>query len=178
MEVYYLLTYTSLDDALVLMRNEKTRRNMRRKYQRMTSVPLPVFAVSSVSYQTQKAGYEAEDEWPLSVSVTGIPDLRYYCYQFPAKSRLNALIHYREGIVLELVSSMSMWSSQYKVQRRSELKKVVAKPLRVSTQYFLRYVEDISLKGTPGKEAEEKIVRYIKDIKLALQDCVLEKLSQ
>lgn len=115
------------------MRNEKTCRGIRRKYKTITSdpLPLPFFAVSSVDYSAQAHGFTAEDEFPLPVDTTGIPALRRHCYQFPAKSRLDALTHYREGILTELISSLNMWSSQYKVQRRSALKKVVTKPSKV-----------------------------------------------
>ena len=118
------------------MRNEKTCRGMRRKYKRITSdeLPLPFFAVSSVHYNMQTLGFSADDEFPLPVDTTGIPALRRHCYQFPAKSHLDALAHYREGILAELISSLYMWSSQYKVQRRSALRRVVGKPLMVGRQ--------------------------------------------
>lgn len=106
---------------------------MRRKYKTMTSDPLPlaVFTVSSVDYNVQKSGYDEYRDFPLTVQTSGIPELRHYCIQFPAKSRLDALVHYRDGVLAELISSLYIWSSQYKVQRRSALKKIVAKPLQV-----------------------------------------------
>lgn len=116
------------------MRNEKSGRCIRRKYKKITTdqQTLPSFAVSSSDYNTHVLGFEADDDgFLLPVDTTGIPALRRHCYQFPAKSHLDALTHYREGILAELISSMHMWSSQYKVQRRSALKKVVAKPLQV-----------------------------------------------
>lgn len=118
------------------MRNGKTGRGMRQKYKKITSdqLPLPFFAVSSVHYNIQALGFSADDEFPLPVDTTGIPALRRHCYQFPAKSHLDALTHYREGILAELISSLYMWSSQYQVQRRSALRKVVAKPLKVGRQ--------------------------------------------
>lgn len=117
------------------MRNKKTCREIRRKYKSITSdqLPLPFFAVSSVDYNAQTLGFEADDDFPLPVETTGIPALRRHCYQFPAKAYLDALTHYREGILAELISSLNMWSSQYKVQRRSALKKVVTKPLKVES---------------------------------------------
>lgn len=122
--------------AIIMMRNEKTGRGIRRKYKKMTSdqLPLPFFAVSSVHYNAQAVGFMADDEFPLPVDATGIPALRRYCYQFPAKGLLDALTHYREGILAELVSSLFMWSSQYKVQRRSALRTVVARPRQVGRQ--------------------------------------------
>lgn len=118
------------------MRNEKTCRGIRRKYKKIASdqLPLPFFAVSSVDYNAQALGFMADDGFPLPVDTTGIPALRRHCYQFPAKSYLDALTHYREGILAELISSLYMWSSQYKVQRRSALKKVVVKPSKVDRQ--------------------------------------------
>ena len=118
------------------MRNEKISRGISRKYKTLTSdqLPLPFFAVSSVDYNAQTRGFKAEHEFPLPVDTTGIPALRRHCYQFPAKANLDALTHYREGILAELISSLNMWSSQYKVQRRSTLKKVVTKPSNVGRQ--------------------------------------------
>ena len=118
------------------MRNEKTCREIRRKYKTITSdqLPLPFFAVSSLAYNAQTRGFEADDDFPLPVDTTGIPALRRYCHQFPAKAYLDALTHYRKGILPELISSLNMWSSQYKIQRRSTLKKVVTKPSKVGQQ--------------------------------------------
>ena len=103
--------------ALVIMRNEKTGRSMRRKYKRITSdqPPLPFFAVSSADYNTHVLGFTADGEFCLCVDTTGIPALRRYCYQFAAKSKLDALTHYREGILAELISSLYIWSSQYPI---------------------------------------------------------------
>lgn len=119
--------------ALIIMRNENIRLGIRRKYKTITSdpLPLPFFAVSSLDYNAQASGFMADEEFPLPVDTTGIPALRRHCYQVPAKSRLDALTHYREGILTELISSLDLWSSQYKVQRRSELKKIVTKPSMV-----------------------------------------------
>ena len=115
------------------MRNEKTGRCMRRKYKKITSdqLPLPFFAVSSADYNTHVLGFTTNHEFYLPVDTTGIPTLRRHCYLLAAKSKLDALTHYREGILAELISSLYIWSSQYKVQRRSALKKVVVKPLQV-----------------------------------------------
>ena len=124
--------------ALVSMRSEKTTRAIARKYKNITSDPHPlsVFAVSSVDYNIQKQGYKARDDIPLSIEVSGICELRRHISQFPAKSRLEALNHHREGTLKELICSMDMWSSQFKVQRRSELRRIAAKPLNVCQALF------------------------------------------
>ena len=96
--------------ALVIMRNEKTGRSIRRKYKTITSdqLSLPFFAVSSVDYNAQTRGFVPEDEFPLPVDTTSIPALHRHCYQFPAKAYLDALTHYRESILAELISSLNM----------------------------------------------------------------------
>lgn len=118
------------------MRNEKSCRNIRRKYKKITldQQPLPFFAVSSVGYITHVLESVANDDFLLPVDTTGIPALRNYCYRLPAQSKLDALTHYREGTLVELINSLYIWSSQYKVQRRSALKKVVVRPLQVGHQ--------------------------------------------
>lgn len=153
-----------------------TGRCMRRKYKNIASdqLPLPVFAVSSVDYNAHALGFVADDEFPLPVDTTGIPALRRHCYQFPAKSYLDALIHYREGILAELISSLYMWSSQYKIQRRSALKKVVAKPLKVN-----RPSVDLCFTGLIKalQEAEAITEKWINEIKLLSGKHILEKSS-
>ena len=96
--------------ASIVMRNEKTARAIRQKYKKITSdqLPLHFFAVSSSDYIVQTVGVSPEDVFPLPVDTTGIPALRRHCYQIPAKSRLDALTHYREGILAELISSLYM----------------------------------------------------------------------
>lgn len=115
------------------MRNEKSGRNIRRKYKKITldQQSLPFFAVSGADYNTHVLGLAADDGFLLPVDTTGIPALRNYCYRIPAQSKLDALTHYREGTLAELINSLYIWSSQYKVQRRSALKKVVVRPLQV-----------------------------------------------
>ena len=119
--------------ALIIMRNKKSGRNIRRKYKKITldQLPLPFFAVSSADYNTHVLGFAADDGFLLPVNTTGIPALRNHCYGLPAQSKLDALTHYRDGILAELINSLYIWSSQYKVQRRSALKKVVSRPLQV-----------------------------------------------
>lgn len=160
--------------ASIVMRNEKTARAIRQKYKKITSdqLPLHFFAVSSSDYIVQTVGVSPEDVFPLPVDTTGIPALRRHCYQIPAKSRLDALTHYREGILAELISSLYMWSSQYKVQRRSTLRKVVEKPLQVGrhpwTFAYHRLMKAL-------QETGAIIGNCVTGIKLLLESCILEK---
>ena len=116
------------------MRNQKVTTIMRQKYKNITQdqAQLVVFAVSNSDYTKHKDGYELSEEIPISVSATGIPHVRHHLSRLPAKSRLDALIHYCHGTVEDLVGSLNNWSQKSAIKRRVELQELVAKPRAVS----------------------------------------------
>ena len=68
----------------------------------------------------------------MPVLATGIPDLRLELLALPAASKLNVLKLHIRGVLPTLLETLLCWSSANIIQKRAELRAVVAKPREVS----------------------------------------------
>lgn len=121
------------------MRNRKVFTPMRIKYKSLLPDPIPlqIAFVSNVCYATHREGFE-EDEIPISLKLTEIPNLRFEMSKFPARSRLDVLTHHYKGNLQAVIHLMEMWSRQSTIQRRNEPCEVVSKPGQVFFQLLTR----------------------------------------
>jgi len=119
------------------MRNRKVGAAIRKKYQTMTgdSSWLPILYVSNKDYEIHKMGYDEEDI-PLPLNLTGIPQMRFLISTLPAERRQNVLSHHWRGNLMSVIESLGAWSSQSALQKRAELRKVVEKPGKVRHTSF------------------------------------------
>lgn len=108
------------------MRSKHVKRVMRKKY----SQTLQIHCVSSTDYSSHREGYD-EDAIPVSLAVTGIPELRLTTLKLPAASKLEVLRQHCTGVVPSLVSSLEMWISKSVTKRHAELRAIAAKPHEV-----------------------------------------------
>lgn len=100
------------------------------------SVSLPFFAVSNTEYERHKEGFDPDVvSPPISVEMTGIPNLRFFMSRMPAKSKLDVLEFHCWQILGSLINRLDSWSNKALDSRHSELKEVVAKPRAVCLQF-------------------------------------------
>ena len=113
-------------EALVLMRNKKIIRVMRKRYRELTKDPLPlhIHCVSNSHYALHKAGYD-EELFPMTIQSTGIPALRELALSVPAFEKLNVLRHHCEYTLPSLINSMDLWTHQSATKRRVHLRQVI-----------------------------------------------------
>lgn len=140
-----------MHETLVVMRSQKVTRAMRKKYKALTSDlhTLNVICVSNHDYGTHKEGYDDEDI-PLSLPTTGIPNLRSFLPKYPAAIKRDVLRQYFKGTVPELINSMEMWSMRSANHRRLELREVVEKPCKVTIRFrFRRWMTELYLRRLP-----------------------------
>ncbi|OJD34166.1 tat pathway signal sequence [Diplodia corticola] len=118
----------SISEYCIKMRNLKVTRKVREKYLELTKDPvsLPMFCVSNSEYATHALGYDKKYPPKMSVSVTGIPDLRAYLYALPALRKLRAFEHHRKVVLPSLLNNLEMTCSQTKLMRRDELQKILS----------------------------------------------------
>ena len=105
---------------------------MRKKYRDLAedSNFLQVYCVSSLDYNSHIGGYD-EDTIPLSLAVTGIPELRLGILKLPAQSKLDVLKLHCQGMVPTVVGSLEAWALKSATKRYAEIREIVAKPHQV-----------------------------------------------
>ena len=141
-------------ESLVVMRNNKVTLGMQKQHKRIASDPhiLEVHCVSSNAYELHKDGF-THDFIPLSLSATGIPNLRYLLSKFPAVDKYRFLEAFVSGTLRSLIQSLEMWSKQSTVARRLEIRRAIEKP---------------------SKEAGNEIKLFLNEISVALESQVLQ----
>ena len=114
------------------MRNKKVEGKIRQKYEvsKANQYALKMHFVSSRHYERHKEGYD-DFAPPISLALTGIPNLRSFLSTFPALGRFNVLETHIKGIVPSLIQSMELWSSQTDEARQEQIREVVIKPRKV-----------------------------------------------
>ncbi|KAL8700472.1 MAG: hypothetical protein Q9201_005433 [Fulgogasparrea decipioides] len=88
---------------------------------------LNIYCVSSAAYELNAKGYNDEDI-PVSVNATGIPKLRAFMARVAAEEKLNVLQNHCSGHLPSMMSSLESWSLRLTMDRRREMRRVVAKP--------------------------------------------------
>ena len=123
------------------MRNAKVTHGLHKNYRELTksSNVLTVKCVSSDHYETNKYGFE-DDEIPLSVDATGIPNLRHLFSGFPAASKRETFDKHLNW-VRDTFASMGIWGSKPSKLLCEEIREVVAKPLEVHREHSLNVDE-------------------------------------
>lgn len=124
-------------ESLVIMRNHKVTLAMQKQHKRLTpdALILNVHCVSSNAYELHKDGF-TPDFIPLSLRVTGIPNLRYLLSKFPADDKRRVLKDFINGALPSLVQSLQMWSKQSVVARRLEIRTAVDRPSKDAVSKF------------------------------------------
>ena len=114
------------------LRNKKVAAAMRKKYRDLTlgNHSLEVHCVSNAHYARHLEGYD-EDSIPITIPSTGIPGLRAFSLQLPARSKFSTLKQHCEGPLPSFIGSLEMWSMKSASKRRAELRKVIIKPREV-----------------------------------------------
>lgn len=82
---------------------------MERKYCETdtASESLKIWCVSSTDYQVNASGFD-DEQIPVSVKATGVPQLRAFILRMPAEQKLNLLKLYCWGNLRSLISSMDV----------------------------------------------------------------------
>ena len=101
-----------------------------KNWTRKTSATLTVACVSKEWYALHTEGY-TEAHLPVSIAATGIPNLRFEALKLPALAKFNVLKQHSEGRLPSLVYSLKQWSEASVIERRDELRLVVATPRKV-----------------------------------------------
>ncbi|KAL9596174.1 MAG: hypothetical protein Q9179_004711 [Wetmoreana sp. 5 TL-2023] len=118
-----------LHESILVMRNRKVESAMRMKYNEENPPVenLNIYCVSSAAYELNAKGYNDEDI-PVSVNATGIPKLRAFMARVAAEEKLNVLQNHCSGHLPSMMSSLESWSLRLTMDRRREMRRVVAKP--------------------------------------------------
>ena len=94
------------------MRNAKVTLAIKQKYRNSAGSQIPprIICVSNTAYSRHKEGYD-EDDIPLPILTTGIPNLRIELLALPAASKLNVLKLHIRGVLPTLLETLLCWSS-------------------------------------------------------------------
>lgn len=95
-------------------------------------VPPRMICVSNTAYSLHKRGY-TKDNVPLPIEDTGIPKLRFEVLAVPAASRLNFVKTHVYGVLPSLLGILMCWSTAATIQKREEMRVIVAQPREVSS---------------------------------------------
>jgi hypothetical protein len=97
------LIRTSYKNIVLTARNKKVADNLKEKYAAdFKPGYLPIFCVDNRMYHTCRNMQEA--------ILSGIPELRKFCYSIPAKAQFRAGSHYIGTQIPSLVSSVELWT--------------------------------------------------------------------
>ncbi|MCJ1285351.1 hypothetical protein MMC26_004691 [Xylographa opegraphella] len=112
--------------VLIEMRNKKVIAAMQKKYENTTKekIPLRVYCVSDEHYALHQIGY-TEDLIPYSIDVVGISS------------------NIAKGTVKSLISSLEGWCLQSTMERRVELRALVAKPREKTSSVIATYLSEL-----------------------------------
>lgn len=96
------LTWRRYKTILLTARNQKVANHLKKRYAvHFKPGCLPVFCEDNRTYHTCRNMQEA--------ILSGIPELRKFCYSIPAKAQFRAGSHYIGTQLPSLVSSLGLW---------------------------------------------------------------------
>ncbi|KAL8651588.1 MAG: hypothetical protein Q9210_003171 [Variospora velana] len=162
-----------MKESIILMRNRKVEIAMAARYRGTDAEaqPLKSWFVSSKEYQTNASGFDQE-EIPVSIEATGLPQLRAFMLRMPAEHRLDVLKVYCWGHLPSLIGSMEMWSIQSHAHRRIELREVVAKPRKAAEVVISAFAEEVKT------HLNEMVIGVIRELKSAWAQRATEQLEE
>ncbi|MCJ1377163.1 hypothetical protein MMC17_000255 [Xylographa soralifera] len=130
--------------VLIKMRNKKVIAAMQKKYESTTKEknPLRVYCVSNEHYALHQIGY-TEDLMPCSMDIVGISDVRLCALILPSAHKLKKLQEHCKGTVKSLISSLEGWCLQSTMERRVELRALVAKPREKTSSVIATFLSEL-----------------------------------
>jgi hypothetical protein len=88
-------------------RNRHVQRRLKETYADSVHGGLRVFCVSNVSYEESSRRPQVGMDGDLR-TISGIPEVRKFCYSLSAESRLRDAIHFLRTTIPSLIASISM----------------------------------------------------------------------
>ncbi|MCJ1433884.1 hypothetical protein MMC27_003249 [Xylographa pallens] len=130
--------------TLINMRNKKVIVAMQKKYESTTKekTPLRVYCVSNEHYAIHQIGY-TEDLIPCSMDIVGISNVRLCALMLPSAHKFKTLQEHCKGTLKSLVSSLEGWCLQSTMERRVELRALVAKPREKTSFVIATFVSEL-----------------------------------
>lgn len=91
-----------MDELLIRARNKEVKINLQAKYsEHFLPKQMPVYCIDNSLYHNQNS--------PLAVEVSGIPDLRRYCLSLPGRALFRSADTFLESRLPALINSLEIW---------------------------------------------------------------------
>ena len=135
-------------ELLIHMRNQKTTRVVQRKYREETKDPNPlqVFYVSNSHYRAHLEGFGTYD-MPCSLEATGIPSVRSCALNLPSRDRFESIWKLWKINVPSAIARIQCWCSRSSMERRLDLRAIVAQNLAVSSRCMSIFYANCTLEA-------------------------------
>ncbi|THW42521.1 hypothetical protein D6D17_01957, partial [Aureobasidium pullulans] len=115
------------DRCGIMIRNEYVTETLQNKYRTTTRdvTPLPVFCVSTLVYESHRAGFKKSSVPVLSVADTQIPALRHYLRRATGERPFNIVTFHYENTLPSIISSFEMWCCKAHLNGSERLEAIV-----------------------------------------------------
>ncbi|KAI6827657.1 hypothetical protein KC332_g10885 [Hortaea werneckii] len=116
----------------IVSRNRRNIKAIQAKYRKAVDDPcasVPVFCVSNTIYQQHMKGFDNENPPDLSVEATGIPGLRKYLFEIPARRKHGALQKLGRQTLPRVLLALEMQCCKTRLERKQDIECKVVKPL-------------------------------------------------
>ncbi|KAI7163347.1 hypothetical protein KC316_g7694 [Hortaea werneckii] len=116
----------------IAIRNRRNIEEIQAKYRKAVDDPcasVPVFCVSNTIYQQHMKGFDNDNPPDLSVEATGIPGLRKYLFEIPARRKHGALRKLGQQTLPRVLLALEMQCCKTRLERKQDIECKVVKPL-------------------------------------------------
>ncbi|KAL9078780.1 MAG: hypothetical protein Q9157_002300 [Trypethelium eluteriae] len=128
-----------------IVRNEAVTKALEAKYR--GKMNLEIFCVSNLEYEKHKTGYFMEDDDEnipkLSVKETGIPSLRHRLFNFPARSRYEAVRFHVRTLIPSILNAGQIMCLKSKTKRKDTIEPIVRDPEGTCPVLFAKQRDDL-----------------------------------
>ncbi|KAI6883218.1 hypothetical protein KC360_g4643 [Hortaea werneckii] len=117
----------------IVSRNRRNIEGIQTKYRKAVDDPcasVPVFCVSNTIYQQHMKGFDNDNPPDLSVEATGIPGLRKYLFEIPARRKHGALQKLGRQTLPRVLLALEMQCCKTRLERKQDIECKVVKPLK------------------------------------------------
>ncbi|MCJ1415401.1 hypothetical protein MMC32_001733 [Xylographa parallela] len=130
--------------TLINMRNKKVIAAMQKKYENTIKekTPLRVYCVSNEHYALHQIGY-TEDLMPCPMDIVGISNVRLCALMLPSAHKFKTLQEHCKGTLKSLISSLEGWCLQSTMERRVELRALIAKPREKTSSVIATFLSEL-----------------------------------
>ncbi|KAF2232057.1 hypothetical protein EV356DRAFT_569008 [Viridothelium virens] len=129
----------------IAARNEAVTKALEAKYR--GKMNLEIFCVSNLEYEKHKTGYFMEDDDEnipkLSVKETGIPSLRHRLFNFPARSRYEAVRFHVRTLIPSILNAGQIMCLKSKTKRKDTIEPIVRDPEGTCPVLFAKQRDDL-----------------------------------